>query len=377
MPWKVVMPRLDPGMKTGKLIKWLKREGEPVKKGEEIATAEGEKTTFPIESPADGVLAKILVQEGEEVPVLTVLAVVAAPGEQISAEEEYRREAPSGTVEVRASPAARRLAREYGVDLREVRGTGPGGRITREDVLRYVESAGPRAELGEEGPRVLREIELTGKRGTIARRLTESHREIPSVTIVMRADMSRALELRRREAAEGRKFSITALVVKAVAKALEEHRELNSSVVGDKIVVYDEINVGVAVSIPDGLVVPVVRDADKKDLMQITREIEELASKARSEEGLSPRDVSGSTFTVSNLGSEGVEIFTPIINPPQSAILGVGAITKTPVAAEGEIEVRPLMALCLVFDHRVVDGVPAARFLRRVVELLENPEELA
>ncbi len=375
MPWKVVMPRLDPGMKTGKLIKWLKREGEPVKKGEEIATAEGEKTTFPIESPADGVLAKILVQEGEEVPVLTVLAIVVAPGEQIS-EEEYRREAPSEAVEVRASPAARRLAREYGVDLREVRGTGPGGRITREDILRYVESAGLRAELGKEGPKVLKEIELTGKRGTIARRLTESHREIPSVTIVMRADMSKALELRRREAAEGRKFSITALVVKAVAKALEEHRELNSSVVGDKIVVYEEINVGVAVSIPEGLVVPVVRDADKKDLMQITREIEELASKARSEEGLSPRDVSGGTFTVSNLGSEGVEIFTPIINPPQSAILGVGAITRTPVATEGRVEVRPLMALCLVFDHRVVDGVPAARFLRHVVELLENPEEL-
>ncbi len=375
MPWKVVMPRLDPGMKTGKLVRWLKREGEPVKRGEEIATAEGEKTTFPIESPADGVLVKILVQEGEEVPVLTALAIIAAPGEQIS-EEELRREAPREVLEVRASPAARRLAREYGIDLREVRGTGPGGRITREDILRYVESTGLRAELGEEGPRVLKEIELTGKRGTIARRLTESHREIPSVTIVMRADMSRALELRRREAARGRKFSITALVVKAVAKALEENRELNSSVVGDKIVVYDDINVGVAVSIPDGLVVPVVRDANKKDLMQITREIEELASRARSEEGLSPRDFSGGTFTVSNLGSEGVEIFTPIINPPQSAILGVGAITQTPVVTGGEIEVRPQMALCLVFDHRVVDGVPASRFLRRVVELLENPEEL-
>ncbi len=375
MPWKVVMPRLDPGMKTGKLVRWLKREGEPVKRGEEIATAEGEKTTFPIESPADGVLVKILVQEGEEVPVLTALAIIAAPGEQVS-EEEFRREAPREVLEVRASPAARRLAREYGIDLREVQGTGPGGRITREDILRYVESTGLRAELGEEGPRVLKEIELTGKRGTIARRLTESHREIPSVTIVMRADMSRVLELRRREAAGGRKFSITALVVKAVAKALEENRELNSSVVGDKIVVYDDINVGVAVSIPDGLVVPVVRDANKKDLMQITREIEELASRARSEEGLSPRDVSGGTFTVSNLGSEGVEIFTPIINPPQSAILGVGAITQTPVVTGGEIEVRPQMALCLVFDHRAVDGVPAARFLRRVVELLENPEEL-
>ncbi len=376
MPWKVVMPRLDPGMKTGKLIRWLKKEGELVKKGEEIATAEGEKTTFPIESPADGVLAKILVQEGEEVPVLTALAIIAAPGEQIS-EEEFRREAPREVVvEVRASPAARRLAREYGIDLRKVQGTGPGGRITKEDVLRYMESTGLRAELGEEGPRVLKEIELTGKRGTIARRLTESHREIPSVTIVMRADMSRALELRRREAAEGRKFSITALVVKAAAKALEEHRELNSSVVGDKIIVYDEINVGVAVSIPDGLVVPVIRDANKKDIMQITREIEELASKARSEEGLSPEDVSGGTFTVSNLGAEGVEIFTPIINPPQSAILGVGAILPTPVGGETGIELRPRMALCLVFDHRVVDGVPAARFLRRVVELLENPEGL-
>ncbi|MDK2463262.1 MAG: dihydrolipoamide acetyltransferase family protein [Candidatus Korarchaeota archaeon] len=375
MPWKVVMPRLDPGMKTGKLIRWLKKEGELVKKGEEIATAEGEKTTFPIESPADGVLAKILVQEGEEVPVLTTLAIVAALGEEIS-EEEFEREAPREAVEVRASPAARRLAKDYGIDLRKVRGTGPGGRITKEDVLRYVESAGLRAEPGEEGPRVLKEIELTGKRGTIARRLTESHREIPSVTIVMRADMSRALELRRREAAEGRKFSITALVVKAAAKALEEHRELNSSVVGDKIIVYDEINVGVAVSVPDGLVVPVIRDANKKDVMQITRKIEELASKARSEEGLSPEDVSGGTFTVSNLGAEGVEIFTPIINPPQSAILGVGAIVPTPVGGETGIELRPQMALCLVFDHRVVDGVPAARFLRRVVELLENPEGL-
>ncbi|HDM91926.1 MAG TPA: 2-oxo acid dehydrogenase subunit E2 [Candidatus Korarchaeota archaeon] len=370
MPKEVLMPRIDPGMKSGKLVKWLKKVGDQVKKGEEIAIAEGEKTTFPIESPADGILAQILVEEGQEVPVLTPLAIVAEPGEEVAPPKVVPRVAEE---RIRASPAARRLAEQYGVDLSKVRGTGPGGRITREDVLRYLEERGA---VVEEGPKILQEIELTGVRGTIARRLSESHREIPSVTIVMKADMSRALDLRRKMAEEDRRFSITALIVKAVAKALEEHRMLNSAVRDDRILVYEDINIGVAVSIPDGLVAPVIRRANEKSVLEISKEIEKLAEKARTA-GLSPEDVMGGTFTVSNLGAEGVEIFTPIINPPQAAILGVGTIQNMPVLGEsGSVEFRPMVHLCLVFDHRVVDGVPAARFLRRVVELLQTPENL-
>ena len=360
---EVILPRIDPGMETGKIVEWLKKEGDEVEEGEPIVKVEGEKTVFTVEAPVSGILRKILAKEGDEVPVTRPIAIITAPGEEIR-EEFVERE------RIKASPAARRLAKEYGIDLSSITGTGPGGRIVKEDVLRAIGLRKEKAEL-----RIKEVIKLEGMRKTIARRLSESHRNVPPVAIVMEVDMSKALELRRKMREENKKVSITAMVVKAVAKALEQDPTLNSTVEGDRIIVYEDINVGVAVSLPDGLVVPVIRNANKKELTEISREIEALSNKAR-EEGLSPEDVAGGTFTVSNLGIRDVEFFTPIINPPQAAILGVGTISEKPVVIEGRMEVRPMMHLSLVFDHRVTDGVPASEFLRKVKENLENPDLL-
>lgn len=360
---KVILPRIDPGMEVGKIVEWLKKEGDEVKEGEPIVKVEGEKTIFDVEAPASGILKKILAKEGEEVPVTEVIAIITAPGEEIVEEVPKER--------IKISPAARRLAREYGVDITKVKGTGPGGRIIKEDILRAIESM----KREKEGPIIKKIVRIEGMRKTIARRMSESHRTIPDVAIVTQVDMTKALELRERLKEKGQRVSITAMVVKAVAKALEEYPMLNSTVDGDKIIVYEDVNVGVAVSLPDGLVVPVIRNANKKSLLEISNEIEKLSKKAR-EEGLSPEDVVGGTFTVSNLGAKDVEFFVPIINPPQSAILGVGTLSKRPVVVNDRIEVRPTIYLSLVFDHRVVDGVPASEFLGKVKRNLESPAAL-
>lgn len=362
---KVILPRIDPGMETGKIIEWLKKEGEKVQEGEPIVKVEGEKTVFTVEAPISGILRRILAEEGEEIPVTKPIAIIAAAGEEIT-EEFLLRE------RIRASPAAKRLAKEYGVDLSKIKGSGPGGRIVKEDVLKALE------KIRKEKPeiRIRKIIKIEGMRRTIARRLSESHRSIPAVSIVMGVDMSKALELRKRLKKEHHQnVSITAMVVKATAKALEQDPTLNSSVDGDRIIIYEDVNIGVAVSLPEGLVVPVIREANKKTLMEISEEIVKLSRKAR-EEGLSPEDVTAGTFTVSNLGIANVETFTPIINPPQAAILGVGTISTKPVVTEGKLELKPVMYLSLVFDHRVTDGVPASEFLRKIKANLENPEIL-
>ncbi len=351
-------------MESGKIVEWLKKEGEEVKEGEALVRVEGEKTIFTVEAPESGILGRILAREGEEVPVTEPIAIITSPGEEIT-EEVIPKE------RIRASPAAKRLAEKYGVDLSRIKGTGPGGRIIKEDMLRAIEEIKEKkAEI-----KIRKIIKIEGMRRTIARRLSESHRTIPAVAIVMEVDMSKALDLKRKLKEKHQNVSITAIIVKATAKALEQDLMFNSSVKEDKIVVYDEINIGVAVSLPDGLVVPVIRNANKKTLMEISREIETLSNKAR-KEGLSPEDVAGGTFTVSNLGTKDVEFFTPIINPPQAAILGVGTISSKPISIEGKVEIRPMMYISLVFDHRVADGVPASEFLRKIKKNLENPQIL-
>jgi len=361
---RVILPRIDPGMETGKIVEWLKKEGDEVKEGEPIVKVEGEKTIFSVEAPASGILRKILAKEGDEIPVTETIAIITAPGEEIVEELPPKEK-------IKISPAARRLAKEYGVDITKIKGTGPGGRIVREDVIKAIEDM----QKEEKGPRIKRVVRLEGMRRTIARKMSESHRTIPSVAIVTEVDMTKALELRKRLMEEGRKVSITAMIVKAVALALKEDPTLNSVVEDDRIIVYEDVNVGVAVSLPQGLVVPVVKNADKKSLIEINDEIERLSRKAR-EEGLSPEDVADGTFTVSNLGAKDVEFFVPIINPPQSAILGVGTLSHRPVVIEGKLSVKPTLHLSLVFDHRVVDGVPASDFLGKIKRKLEDPEVL-
>jgi len=272
-----------------------------------------------------------------------------------------------------ASPAARRLAQDRGVDLANVRGAGPGGRITREDVLAAMERAFPtaRAVSKVREPAVLRKVKLEGIRKAVAERLSFSARNAVQVTLTMEADATRLVELKNKQDHVG----FTAFAVKAVAKALERNSAMNSAVEGEEIITYSDINIAVAINIDQGLVAPVISNANKKSVLEVNAMIEELSQKAK-ENRLTIEELTGGTFTVTNLGAYDVESFAPVINPPQCAILGLGRIAYRPIAAGERVSARPATLLTLVFDHRVVDGVPAAKFLRDVRNHLEDPEGL-
>jgi len=364
---KVLMPRLSLTMKEGTVVQWFKKEGDMVQKGEPLVEVLSEKVTYDVEAPASGVLRKILVEEGLDVPVAETLAIITLPDEEFP-EVEILVKAPLKEVErvvekveerILASPAAKRLARERGVDLGEVRGTGPEGRVIEEDVRRFVQER-------RVTPPVREVIPLTGIRKTTAERVAYSARTAPHSTITMEVDMSNAAKLREKVEA-----SYTDMLVVAVAKALVEHPIINSTLEGEQIKVFDEVNVGVAVATEKGLIVPVIRNTDKKSLMEVASTLKELVEKARQAK-LSREELTGGTFTITNLGMYGVDVFTPIINPPETAILGVGRIVEKPVVVGKEIVVKPMMFLSLSYDHRVVDGAPAAQFLLRVKEILES-----
>lgn len=369
MPTKVVMPRLSLTMKTGTIGRWYKKEGENVEKGEPIVEVISEKAVYDLEAPASGVLRKILVDEGVDVTVDATIAVITAPDEPLS-EAEVAFEMPKEGVEeefkekVLASPAAKRLAREYGIDLHLIKGTGPEGRIVEEDVKRFIEEAKWML------PKVKEIVPLSGYRKTSAEKVSMSFKTAPHSTITMSVDVSRAALLHERL-----QTSYTAIIVEAVAKALAENPMVNSTFEGDKIKVFEDINVGVAVATEQGLVVPVIHSANRKTLKEIESAIKDLTAKAK-EGKLKKEELSGGTFTVSNLGMYEVELFTPIINPPEAAILGVGKIIEKPVAVDDKIEFKPFIILSLSCDHRIVDGAPAAIFLQKVKHYLESPESL-
>ncbi|MFQ6073866.1 MAG: dihydrolipoamide acetyltransferase family protein [Candidatus Bathyarchaeia archaeon] len=380
MVTKVVMPRLSLTMKEGTVVNWFKKEGETVKKGEPLVEVLSEKVTYDVEAPASGVLRKILAVEGDDVPVAGTLGVIAEPDEPLPEIEEVATAVPPERVEevaplperemakkvrerVLASPAAKRLAREHGIDLTKVKGSGPEGRIVEADVRAYLEEEAALA------PRVREVIPLTGIRKTTAKRVSLSARTAPHSTITMEVDMSNTVKLR-----EERQVSYTDILVKAVAQALEEHSILNSTLVGEQIKIYEDINIGVAVATEKGLVVPVIRNANRKSLTEIASTLRGLVEKAR-EGKLSIEDVTGGTFTITNLGMYEVEVFIPIINPPEAAILGVGKITEKPVIINKEMRIKPVTYLSLSYDHRIVDGAPAAKFLRRVKQILEGELE--
>ena len=363
MVTKVVMPRLSLTMKEGTVGRWYKKEGDIVEKGEPIVEVISEKATYDLEAPFSGILRKILVEEGVDAPVNAVLAIVTAPDEPFS-ETEILAEAPQVVEEaekrVLASPAAKRLAREYGIDLSLVKGSGPAGRIVEEDVRRFIEET--RGIL----PKVKEVIPLSGFRKTSAERVSLSFKTAPHSTIMMEVDVSKATELH-----EKLQVSYTAILVKAVAKALTEHPIINSTLEGNQVKIFEDVNVGVAVATEYGLVVPVIHNADRKSLKETDAAIKELTEKARQGK-LTREDLSGGTFTITNLGMYGVEFFTPIINPPEAAILGVGKIVEKPVVISGKIETKPFMTLSLSYDHRIVDGAPAAEFLRKIQEKIEE-----
>ena len=375
MVTKVLMPRLSLTMKEGTVVQWFKKEGELVKKGEPIVEVLSEKVTYDVEAPASGVLRKILAPEGTDVPVAGTMGIITALDEELpeieaisKAPEIPIKEAEKVTVpkkakkvreRVIASPAAKRLAREYGVDLAKISGTGPGGKIIQRDVMLLIEKM-------KVLPRVKEVIPLTGIRKTVAERVSLSAQTAPHSTITMEVDMSRAAELRKRL-----NVSYTDILVKAVASALREHSILNSTLEGESIKVFEDINIGIAVATDRGLVVPVIHNADKKSLAEIASTAKRLIKKAR-EGTLLKEELTGGTFTITNLGMYDVDVFTPIINPPEAAILGVGRVAERPVVMNNQIISKPMMQLSLSFDHRVVDGAPAARFLQRVKQILEE-----
>ena len=393
MATKVTMPRLGVTMTSGKVTKWLKKEGETVQKGDGLFEVETEKLQTVIKSPIDGVLGKIVASAGTTVAVAGLIALLTVPGEQITeeavggpvatvTEEKTRLEKPDAQEETaegreRVSPLARKLAQKHGIDISRIKGTGPGGRIVKEDILREVEKPTGEVEL----VRVAEVREMTVQRKVIAERLSQSQMTAVHVTITTSVDMTQMINLRERlipeiESATGTKLSYTDMITKVVASALREHPMLNSSLDVDKIKLYADINIGVAVALEDALIVPVIRNADRKSLAEISSFLREKVEKARVGD-LGVDDVTGGTFTLSNLGIYDVEVFTPIINPPQCALLGIGKIIPKPWVVNQQVAIRPIAVFSLSFDHRIVDGSKAASFLQRIKVLCEKPEILS
>jgi len=389
----VVMPRLGLLMKEGVVGKWLKKEGERVEKGEPLFEVETEKITKKIEAPQSGILRRILVPEKRAVPVLQRIAVIAEQDEALPVEVEVATQTVAGeeakkpVVEVAKvaeeakrrviiTPLARKIAEEHGLDIAQITGTGPGGRIVKEDVLRAVEET--RKAIIPSLPIENVQIKpMTYVRRMISERMLKSQLASAHVTITMTVDMAEATKLRQNllqevEKVAGVRISYTDMIAKAVTRSLKEYPALNSSLDRENIKIFGDVHLGIAVALEEGLMVPVIRDAGKKSLVEIALASKELIEKVRTGTA-SVDEVTGGTFTITNLGMFEVETFTPIINPPEVAILGVGAIVERPVAVGGQISVRSMMPLSLTFDHRVIDGDVAARFLQKVKQTLENP----
>ena len=399
MAVEVSLPRLGQGMESGTIVRWLKQEGDKVEKGEALYELDTEKVTQEVEADASGTLLKILAGEGEEIAVGKRIAVIGEEGEEVpdageaaqevdedvqeegspgparEDERERGREADAEQVtepahadgRVKASPLARRIARERNIDLRSLIGTGPEGRVVAEDVERA--AATPAHATAGAAPLEAEVVQLSSLRRTIAKRLTKAW-EAPAFEISMSADMTRSLALRER--VRDQKVTVTDVLTKLCAIALLRHREVNAHFVDDELRIFPSAHVGLAVATERGLVVPVQQEADKKSLVQLAAERSALVGRAR-EGKLSQADLEGGTFTISNLGMYGVEQFIAVLNPPQAAILAVGAIEERPVAEDGELVVRPMMSLTLTCDHRAIDGAKAAEFLREVKTLLEEP----
>lgn len=396
----VIMPKMGDAMTEGKVLAWRKRVGEPVQKGEPIAEIETDKVNVDIEAEEAGTLLDIVVAEGQSAPVGARIAVIGAPGEARERPEAPtpapRPAAPAppapaappapraGTVprsaeaRVKASPLARRLADERGVDLSQVSGTGPEGRITKEDVEAFLASPGPGAPAagppGPAGPEYVDQAP-SRMRATIARRMVESKQAVPHFYITVEVGMDEALRARAQlnAAGEPRRVTVNDFVIRAVALALRKFPNLNSAYVDGKIRRFRRINIAVAIALPDGLIAPVLRDCDRKSILALSEDARALADRARAGH-LRPGDYEGGTFTLSNLGMfEFVESFIAIVNPPHAGILAIGAAQPRAVVRNGQLVAATTMRATISADHRVTDGAEAAQFLGEVKRLLENP----
>ncbi len=434
MATNVLLPQWGMNMEDGLLVKWLVKEGDSVEAGQPLVEIETAKINSELESPAAGIVAHITAQEGATVDVGVIVAVIGEPGESVPrpsqskperrsrvrrapgargragaahvtpvarrlarqndvdldqvsgtgpngrvVEDDVRRaiaarETGAGARRVQVVPAARKLAKEREVDLAQVRGTGPGGRILAADVERAPQ--GQTSPAAQPDGAVSEVVALTGLRKTIADRMLQSVQSMAQVTLTTEADVTESVRLMSELVSHWRPSRIRPLaqdlVVKATAAALADHPRLNANLVGDEIRLLAEINVGVAMAVPEGLMVPVVSKADKRDLLTLAKEMREFAKKAR-EGRLSLDDVTGASFTVTSLAALEIDAFTPIIDPPQVAILGVGRIVEKPAVHDGQVAVRSMMHLSLAFDHRALDGAPAGELLRAIKGRLEDP----
>ena len=402
MPVEIFVYKMTDHMESARIVHWLVREGDQVRQQQPIIELETDKATAELESPASGILKGIRpgAVEGATVPVGDTIAFIAQPGEEVpslppltsvSAEGSSREQAYAAAAQVagesgqlRAAPAARRLAKELGIDLSLVTGTGPQGRIKEEDVRAFASKATPSvaakpiASLSEQ----VEWLDLTTAQRLTGQRMIESLQTAPQFSLTVSADMTNSLNLRetlmdRILAETGTRLSITALIVKIVATVLKHHPRANASFENGRVKLHKQVHIGVAVGTDEGLVVPVVKDADQKPLVQIVRELDAFQKKTR-QMRFTPDELSGGTFTLSNLGMYGVDRFNAIINPPQSAILAIGRVIKTPVALPDDtIALRPTADLTLSVDHRVMDGVQGAQFLTEIKERLEKLEPLS
>ena len=405
MATEVIMPSLGFDMTEGVVARWLKKEGEQVEKGQPIVEIETEKATVEVEAAASGVLKEIIVPEGETVAVGTVIGMIAAPDEMTAVKPAKKPEArvpsplpeeePEGSEEetgagkpeeaepaerrVKASPVARKMAGEAGIDLARIRGSGPGGRVMERDVQAAM-AAGPSPAEPEAraGPPAGESVPLNRMRMAIARRMAESKARAPHFYVTVEINMDEAQKMREqlnRIAPDSEKISVNDMIVAAAARTLARFPDMNASYHEGSLEKHSRIDIAIAVALPDGLVPPVLRDADRKSLRDVAAGTKALSERARAGR-LRSGDLGSSTFTISNLGMFDVDEFIAIINPPEAAILAVGAVIPRPIAAEGVVRIASMMKTTLSVDHRVADGAQAGRFLQEFKTLLENPVNL-
>ena len=406
MAYEVLMPQLGLTMEEGTVSQWVKHEGDPVKTGDVLLEITTDKLTNEVTSEHDGVLLKIVAQEGEDVPVKGLLCYVGQAGESVgdapaaapaaaapaaapAAPATAPAAAPVAGARLRVSPLARKTAAKLGVDLSKLTGSGPSGRIRQQDVLAAANAAqaaapapaaaaAPAARPAAKGGLELMEgdtvVKLAGMRKVVAQRMLQSHTEIPPVTQNTKVDVTELMKFRKMLLAEtGSKYSVNDLILKATAKCLRAHPEVLVSLDGDQIIQRAHVNLGMAVALDAGLIVPVIRDADRLGLDALSAAAKDLASRAKSNK-LTPDEYKGSTFSVSNLGMFGIETFTPIVNQPDAAILGVCAVEDELVMDDqGGISKHQVMRLSFTYDHRLIDGAVAAKFVMALRDLLEKP----
>ena len=426
MASKVIMPKLSPTMEEGQIARWLKKEGDKVSMGEPLAEIDTDKATMEMQALANGVLRKILIGEGESAPLGQLIAVIGEPNEDISsllseapkaaadqkpaAEQKPVEQRPaaappskpdapapatqaagngagvsigSETGRIIVSPLAARMAAEAGLDLRRLQGSGPNGRIIKKDIEAALSAPAPTVGVAETktyqpaivaGASAYRDVPATEIRRTIAKRLVTSLGPVPHFFLTTEIEMDKAAEMRRGINAldPELKISVNDIIIKVAAAALIQHPAINASFQDKSVRYYEHADVGVAVAIEDGLITPVIRAADLKSLSQIANEIRELAERAKTRK-LKPEEYTGASFSISNLGMFGIDEFTAVINPPEAAILAVGAMSPKPVVRDNEIVIRQMMRVTMSCDHRAIDGATGAKFLQTFKKIMENP----